>query len=119
MGFLLYLRLKIKIKMAKALYPDNFLGIREKDLCSYEASRIVIQSLPYEHTSSYLSGSSAGPAAILEASRYVEFYDEELDREIYRETGIATLPAVDFRDNTDSRLEEQTSELKTLKRNSD
>src|SRR3546814_17155893 len=81
MGFLLYWRLKIKIKMAKALYPDNFLGIREKDLCSYEASRIVIQSLPYEHTSSYLSGSSAGPAAILEASRYVEFYDEELDRE--------------------------------------
>src|SRR3546814_17011945 len=102
MGFLLYLRLKIKIKMTKALYPDNFLGIRENDLCSYEDSRIVIQSIPYEHTSSYLSASSAGPAAILEESRYVALYDEELDREVFRDTVFATYPPVDFRVYTDS-----------------
>lgn len=95
--------------------PQNFLGIEEQQLCSYEASEIVIQSLPYEYTSSYLSGSAAGPAAILEASHYVEFYDEEIDREIYRETGIATLEALDFGKKTNeaaiSLIENATSAL--------
>lgn len=100
--------------MAKALYPDNFLGIEEQELCSYDASQIVIQSLPYEYTSSYLSGSSAGPRAILEASRYVELYDEELDREIYRETGIATLPAVDFHGKTDEAAIQAIESATTL-----
>lgn len=72
-------------------------------MCNYEQSEIVIQSLPYEYTSSYLSGSAAGPAAIINASHYVEFYDEELDREIYRETGIASLEPLDFGNNTDEK----------------
>lgn len=101
--------------MAKALNPKNFLDIEEQELCSYESSRTVIQSLPYEYTSSYLSGSSAGPAAILEASHYVEFYDEELDREIYKETGIATLEPLNFGGKTDeaaiSLIEEATGDL--------
>ncbi|QEC53410.1 agmatinase [Anseongella ginsenosidimutans] len=101
--------------MAKALSPQNFLGIEEQEMCSYDASGIVIQSLPYEYTSSYLSGSAAGPAAILEASHYVEFYDEELDKEIYRETGIATLEPLDFAGKTDeaaiSLIENATSSL--------
>lgn len=101
--------------MAKALSPNNFLGIQEAELCNYEHSKIVVQSLPYEYTSSYLSGSAAGPEAILNASQYVEFYDEELDREIYRETGIATLEALEFGTNTDEKaislIEQATSGL--------
>lgn len=89
--------------MLKALGSDeNFLGITEDQLCNYGSSGIVIQQVPYEHTSSYLSGSSAGPAAILEASRFVEFYDEETGREIYRETGIATLPPLDLGGKVDA-----------------
>jgi len=61
----------------------------------------VVQLLPYEHTSSYLGGSAIGPKAMLKASHYVEYYDEELDQETYRQVGICTQKQVDFGDNTD------------------
>ncbi len=74
----------------------NFLGITEPDFCTYEKSKVVIQSVPYEYTSSYLSGSDKGPEAILQASHFVEFYDEMLGSEIYKKCGIATLIPLDF-----------------------
>lgn len=74
----------------------NFLGIAEKELYSYEKARYVIHPVPYEHTSSYLSGSAKGPAAIIKASQFVELYDEELDKETYGTCGIATLPEIKF-----------------------
>ncbi|MDX5320495.1 MAG: arginase family protein, partial [Bacteroidota bacterium] len=80
---------------------ENFLGIEDPALCAYDTSRYVIQSVPYEYTSSYLSGSNKGPSAIIEASHYVEFYDEELDQETFRKGGIATLPAIDFTGKVD------------------
>ncbi|WP_423149416.1 agmatinase [Rubrolithibacter danxiaensis] len=81
---------------------DNFLGLPEEKFYNYQDSKVVIQSLPYEYTSSYLSGSSRGPGAIIKASQYVEFYDEELEQETYLKTGIATLPPVDFGDKVDA-----------------
>jgi agmatinase len=75
---------------------ENFLGIAEKELYSYENSKYVIQQVPYEYTSSYLAGSDKGPAAIVNASQFVELYDEELDLETYRKCGIATVPALKF-----------------------
>ena len=80
----------------------NFLGIEEKDLCSYAKSRFVIQQIPYEHTSSYLQGSAKGPAAIITASHFVEFYDEVLDTETFRHVGIATLPERNFENKIDA-----------------
>lgn len=81
----------------KALDTDsNFLGIEDPALYEYENARFVIQSAPYEHTSSYLQGSAKGPGAIIEASHFVEFYDEELDQESFRMGGIATMPPIDF-----------------------
>lgn len=69
----------------------------------------------YEYTSSYLSGSDKGPAAIVRASQYVELYDEELDMETYRKAGIATLKPLDFKGRHDKKavdfIEEQTSLL--------
>jgi agmatinase len=84
--------------MAYTIYgPDkNFLGIQESHKFEFEKAKIVIQSLPYEHTSSYLSGSDKGPQAILEASHFVEFYDEETDDEAYNKHGICTLAPWDF-----------------------
>ena len=80
----------------KALDTEsNFLGIEDPDLYSYEKAKFVIQSAPYEHTSSYLQGSAKGPEAIIGASHFVEFYDEELDRESFRFGGIATLEPLD------------------------
>ena len=93
---------------------ENFLGI-EGDFATFEKSKVVIQSLPYEHTSSYQIGSKYGPEAILDASHYVEFYDEELDKETYKEFGICTLQPYDFTSLIDERaiafIEEKTIEL--------
>ena len=87
----------------KSLPADqNFLGIEDAEFCEYSKSRFVIQSAPYEHTSSYLQGSAKGPAAILDASHFVEFYDEELDQESFRMGGIATLPALGFTNKFDA-----------------
>ncbi|MCB9239786.1 MAG: agmatinase [Flavobacteriales bacterium] len=80
----------------------NFLGITEEDLQAYETSKVVLQLLPYEHTSSYLSGSDKGPKAILNASHFVEFYDEELDQETYSKLGIATQKELKFGDRVDA-----------------
>lgn len=74
---------------------SNFLAI-EPEYSSFERSAVVILPAPYEHTVSYGGGTRLGPAAILNASRYVELFDEETKREIYREKGIATLPPLNF-----------------------
>ncbi|MCB0849213.1 MAG: arginase family protein, partial [Bacteroidetes bacterium] len=102
--------------MIKALgTAQNFLGIPEEEFFSYANSHYVIQQVPYEYTSSYLSGSDKGPAAIVRASQYVELYDEELDMETYRKAGIATLKPLDFKGRHDKKavdfIEEQTSLL--------
>ncbi|MCC6722700.1 MAG: agmatinase [Bacteroidia bacterium] len=80
---------------------NNFLGITEKELYKYPTSNVVIQSAPYEYTSSYLSGSDKGPDAIIDASHFVEFYDEELDQDTYKKTGICTLSPLNFTNKTD------------------
>lgn len=74
---------------------SNFLGLEARH-SQFESSRIAVLPAPYEHTVSYGGGTARGPAAILHASRFVEFYDEELDRELCFETGIVTLPSLAF-----------------------
>jgi agmatinase len=81
---------------------SNFLGIEDKSLYSFENAKYVIQQVPYEHTSSYLQGSAKGPAAIIEASHFVEFYDEELDVETIQTNPIATLKPIVFHDVVDA-----------------
>ncbi|MDX1394094.1 MAG: agmatinase [Gemmatimonadota bacterium] len=61
----------------------------------WDDAAAVILPIPYEATTSWRPGTREGPAAILEASRYVEWYDEELDREPI-DIGICTLPAVEL-----------------------
>jgi len=68
----------------------NFLGIPEADN-GLESARVVVLPVPYERTVSYGVGTRNGPAAILEASHYVELYDDELDEEVAR-VKIHTLP---------------------------
>ena len=91
----------------------NFLGIEDTDLYSYDSSKVVIQSVPYEHTSSYNQGSAHVPAAIIETSHYVEFYDEELDQETYKLTGLCTLEPMNFDNKFDRAaidyIEQETS----------
>ena len=72
---------------------SNFLGISD-DEARYEACRGVVVPVPYEATVSYGGGTAGGPAAIIEASGFVEFYDEVLREEPHRSGGIHTLAAV-------------------------
>jgi agmatinase len=74
---------------------SNFLGI-EDELSTLDHAKVVVLPVPYEKTVSYGKGTKNGPGAILEASRYVEFYDEEARREIYRNPGVATVAPLSF-----------------------
>jgi agmatinase len=63
---------------------------------------VYVLPAPYEHTSSYILGSDRGPSAILEASAQVEFYDEQLDCEPFREWGgIATKAPLELNGKVD------------------
>lgn len=77
---------------------NNFLAIESK-YSDYKDSSIVILPVPYEQTTSYGKGTSKGPKAILDASHYVEFFDEELNRELCFEkgNGICSLHPVEFK----------------------
>lgn len=49
----------------------------------------VILPIPFDKTSTWLKGADKGPAAIIEASGYLELYDIETDSEVFRK-GIFT-----------------------------
>ena len=59
-----------------------------------QQAKTVILPVPYDCTSEWRGGSRHGPQAIIDASQYLELYDLELDREIYK-VGISTLPQVE------------------------
>ena len=82
--------------------PDrNFLGIDEP-WCHPDHAGVYVLPAPYEHTSSYIRGSDRGPSAILEASAQVEFYDEQLRCEPYREWGgVATASPLELNGKVD------------------
>jgi agmatinase len=62
--------------------------------CARTPAAFRILPIPFERTTSYGTGTSRGPGAVLEASRYVELYDETLGTEPYL-LGIETLPPVE------------------------
>ena len=89
--------MKYKEFRIKVLPEDkNFLGLEDK-YSGFENSKIVILPCPYEKTTSYGRGTARGPEAILQASHYVEFFDEETLKEICFSFGIATLKPPEFR----------------------
>ncbi|MBZ0204396.1 MAG: agmatinase [Ignavibacteria bacterium] len=73
----------------------NFLAI-DKKYSSFKNSKIAILSCPYEKTTSYGKGTAKGPKAIIEASHYVEFFDEETLKEVCFKEGISTLEPLKF-----------------------
>ena len=69
--------------------PFNFLGIPGEQ-SNFENAQVVIFPVPYEATTSYQAGTRDAPHEIIWASRNVELYDEELQKETYL-IGIHTL----------------------------
>ena len=67
-------------KIEKSLF--NFGGI-ESAFSEYGESKIAVIPVPYDLTTTYISGARNGPRAIIEASTHMELYDEELEKETY------------------------------------
>ena len=65
----------------------------EPEFGEYKSSKFVIVPCPHEVSTSYGKGTKNGPQAILDASYYVENFDEEIKAETYK-TGIHTLDPV-------------------------
>ncbi len=81
-------RLRIKaFKMNKVI--DNFGGLENK-YSEYKKSKTAIMPIPYEMTTTYIKGTNKAPRSIIEASKNMELYDEELDK-VIAEIGISTL----------------------------
>lgn len=73
--------------------PPNFLGL-SPEYSDWAGSQALILPIPYEASTSYGSGTKAGPHAILEASAQIELYDAEFGCEPALRWGIHTLPAL-------------------------
>jgi agmatinase len=74
--------------------PHRIFAGLEPPYSNLQQAKTIILPVPYDSTSEWRGGSRHGPQAIIDASQYLELYDLELDREIYK-VGICTLPEVE------------------------
>lgn len=77
--------------IAKEFYPHRNFGAIPTPYCEFDQARVVVLPVLYDSTTDWRSGARDGPPVIIDASQYMELYDMELDREIYK-IGIHTLP---------------------------
>ena len=70
----------------------TFAGIPEK-YASFDKAEILLQSIPYDGTSTWGKGADIGFERFLEAAENMELYDIETDTEVYRK-GIHILPEI-------------------------
>ena len=62
---------------------------------TFEEARIVVLPVPFDRTTSYVSGTRNGPREILVASSHMELWDEETGSDVHG-VGIYTLPEMEF-----------------------
>ena len=74
----------------------GFLGINNK---SNDKENVVVIPFGLEKTVSYGSGTSKGPKEIIKASHQVELFDEDLNKEPYKNIGIRTLKPFPIKKN--------------------
>lgn len=83
----------------------NFLDLK-KEFSRIEDSRVVIIPFGMERSVSYGSGTKNGPKAIINASGDVELFDEEFEKEIYKDVKIATIEEIIPRKKIEDALEQ-------------
>lgn len=75
---------------------DGFLKLPPEEAVSYEQARAVVIPFGLEASVSYGGGTARGPQAMIDASPELEWFDEELWCEPFRDIGIATLAEPDI-----------------------
>jgi len=88
----------------------NYLS-QKKGFLGYEAkqkieNKVVVVPFGLEKTVSYGSGTKNGPKEIIKASHQVELFDEELNKEPYKEIGIKTLKPFPIKKKINSALDQ-------------
>jgi len=63
------------------------------EFTGFESSKVLLQSIPYDGTSTWGKGADKGFSAFLEASENMELYDIETDSEPYKH-GVHILPEI-------------------------
>src|SRR3990172_13402497 len=89
--------------------PFTFLGLENQE---YKTSKVVILPVPYSSTTYWKSGTKDGPRAIIEASRHLELWDEELKRDS-SSLGIYTMGEVQVSKNSPKETVERVAEILT------
>jgi agmatinase len=82
--------------------PHSF-GAIPYELGKYEDSKVVILPVPYDGTATGRPGARYGPMALINASKSVEFYDDELKKNFSR--GICTLDELEVLDNASETVQ--------------
>jgi agmatinase len=89
--------------------PRTFAGIGE-EFTGFSEAAVLLQSIPYDGTSTWGKGADRGFSAFLEAAENMELYDIETDSEVYRK-GIHILEEI--RENSSPEAVYDTIRKKT------
>ena len=99
------------MQLLHSLGPFSFCGI---DGVKFEDAKVVVLPVPYDSTTSYNPGARNGPHAMIDASRHMELYDEELGFSP-SDVGIFTLdelePSMKSPEDMVARVEAAVSEI--------
>lgn len=90
----------------------TFGGI-EKKYAVFESAAILLQSIPYDGTSTWGKGADKGFSAFMDAAENMELYDIETDSEVYTQ-GIHCLPEIENMDSPEIMFEKVYQNSKKL-----
>ena len=89
-------------------------GGLEEEYSSFKKSKIAIMQVPYDKTATYIKGTKHAPRAIIDASAYLERFDDELNQETFK-IGIHTMDSLSVEnlppEEMAARVNASTSEL--------
>jgi len=93
----------------------NFAGISD-GLATFEKAKVLLQSIPYDGTSTWGKGADKGFKAFLEASENMELYDIETGLEPYKH-GVHVLPEIAENSSPENVFKEVYNSTKSLLNN--
>ncbi len=100
------------VKNPHFYFPYNF-GAVPHELADYDKAKVAILPVPYDSTTTYRAGTRNGPMALIEASRHLEFYDEETGKN-FSSIGICTLDELETVDDAEKMVNRVYEAVKTL-----